>query len=181
MPHNSYVTCESCGANVELPANFCDMCGSRLAPVSKRPMPSLQRGGESMAENQVEKTYVNNPFGQVTDRRAVYYRKKGWFSGGSREDVPLKHVTSVRVEITRHVFWGGVLVLVGLATLASRELGIIIGGVLVAGVGVLLLWGSPTVVVNTAGGDLEAMKGWPWHRQLAEEFLRALRSQLFKD
>lgn len=133
-----------------------------------------------MAENQVEKTYVNNPFGQVTDRRVVYYRKKGWFSGGSREDVPLKHVTSVRVEITRHMFWGGALVLVGLVALASGEAGVIIGGLLFIAFGILLLWGSPTVYVNTAGGDLESMKGWPWHRQLAGEFLRGLRSQLFK-
>ena len=41
-----------------------------------------------------EQTFVENPFGTVTSKRVIYYRAKGWFSGGSREDIPLQHVLS---------------------------------------------------------------------------------------
>ncbi len=128
-----------------------------------------------MADAAAETTYVENPFGVVTDRRVVYYRRKGWFSGGSREDVPLKHVTSVRFEIVRSMLGGILLVLLGLVLLAWLI------GVVPLALGILLLWGSPTVVVTTAAGDREAMKGWPWHRELAEDFAKAVRRQLFKE
>lgn len=127
-----------------------------------------------MTEVQAEKTHFSNPFGEITDKRVVYYRKKGWFSGGSREDVPLKHVTSVRFETSRSIIAGIILILVGLATLAY------IIGILPLALGIILIWGSPSVVVNTAGGDLEAMKAFPWHRNSAVEFVKALRNQLFK-
>lgn len=122
-----------------------------------------------MSQAPAETTYLENPFGTVTDRRVVYYRKKSWFSGGSREDVPLKHVTSVRVETFRSIGWGILLILFGWFLIVPAFLGI------------LLLWGSPVVVVSTAGGDREVMKGWPWDRQLAEDFARALRNQLFRE
>src|SRR5216684_2171237 len=57
--------------------------------------------GGNMAEQQAEQTFIENPFGTVTNKRVIYYRAKGWFSGGSREDIPLQHVTSVRLDITR--------------------------------------------------------------------------------
>ncbi len=81
---------------------------------------------------QAEQTFVENQFGTVTSKRVIYYRSKGWFSGGSREDIPI------------------------------------------------LLWGSPSVVVNTAGRDLNAAKGFPWQRGEANAFVEALRQQLFK-
>jgi hypothetical protein len=96
-------------------------------------------------ESTSEQTYVSNPFGTVTDKRVVYFREKGWFSGGSREDVPLKHVTSVRIDIKRHPVAGIVLGLIGLAMLASGEAGLIIGGVVLITLAGLLLWGSPSV------------------------------------
>lgn len=45
--------------------------------------------------------------------------------------------------------------------------------------GILLVWGSPAVVVDTAGRDLNAAKGWPWTRGEANAFVDALRGQLF--
>ena len=128
-----------------------------------------------MDGEQKEQTFVENKFGTVTDKRVIYFREKGWFSGGSREDVPLKHVTSVRIDKTRSIVWGILLVLMGLATI------IVVVGVVPLAFGILLLWGSPTVVVNTAGGDLSAAKGWPWQTDDAEEFVNALRKQLFKE
>ena len=52
-------------------------------------------------------------------------------------------------------------------------------GVVLILLAVLLLWGSPRVVVNTAGGDLNAAKGFPWKRDTAQSFVEALRKQLF--
>ena len=118
-----------------------------------------------MAEaiTQTEETFVENEFGTVTSKRVVYFRKKGWFSGGSREDIPLQHVTSVRLETSRSLIGGIFFLLVGLGLLAP-EGGIKILGVVLILLAVLLLWGSPMVVVNTAGGDLNAAKGLPWKR-----------------
>ena len=130
------------------------------------------------AITQTEQTFVENEFGTVTSKRVVYFRKKGWFSGGSREDIPLQHVTSVRLETSRSLIGGIFLLLVGLVLLAP-EGGIKIVGVVLILLAVLLLWGSPMVVVNTAGGDLNAAKGLPWKRPAANSFVEALRKQLF--
>jgi len=122
-----------------------------------------------------EATHFENAFGTVTDRRVVYYRKKGWFSGGSREDVPLKHVTSVRVDISRKVLGGLVLVVMGLVLLAP------VIGIIPLFVGILWLWGSPQVVISTAGANQEIMTALPWQRKGAEAFAHAVRQQLFKN
>jgi hypothetical protein len=42
---------------------------------------------------QTEQTFIENEFGTVTSKRVNYFRSKGWFSGGSGEDIPLQHVT----------------------------------------------------------------------------------------
>ena len=127
---------------------------------------------------QSEQTFVENEFGTVTSRRVVYYRKKGWLSGGSREDIPLQHVTSVRLETSRNLLGGIVLLFLGVAMLAGGS-GIAIIGFFLMALAVLLLWGSPAVVVNTAGRDLNASKGLPWKRPEANSFVEALRKQLF--
>ena len=31
----------------------------------------------------MEQTFVENEFGTVTSKRVIYFRSKGWFSGGS--------------------------------------------------------------------------------------------------
>ena len=133
-----------------------------------------------MAEtiSQSEQTFVENEFGTVTSRRVVYFRKKGWFSGGSREDIPLQHVTSVRLETSRNILGGILSLAFGVALLAGGS-GAMLLGVLLIALAVLLLWGSPKVVVNTACLDLNAAKGFPWKRPEATSFVEALRKQLF--
>jgi hypothetical protein len=134
-----------------------------------------------MAEQQgsEEQTLVETAFGTVTSKRVIYQSSKGWFSGGSRTDIPLQHVTSVRLDISRSVVWGLVVLLIGLTFLAA-EGGAKIFGLIALIYAVLLLWGSPAVVVNTAGQDLKAASGFPWHRNEAGKFVEALRKQLFK-
>jgi hypothetical protein len=125
-----------------------------------------------------EQTFVQNEFGTVTNKRVVYYRSKGWFSGGSREDIPLQHITSVRLETCRNIIGGLLLLLVGLALIAAPDAFKIIGALFLI-FAILLLWGSPAVVVNTAGRDLNAAQGLPWSRSNASAFVEALRKQLF--
>lgn len=125
-----------------------------------------------------EPTFVENEFGTVTNKRVVYYRNKGWLSGGSREDIPLQHVTSVRLDTSRSLIGGILLLLIGLNMLGADGAASLFGLLLIT-LAVILLWGSPVVVVNTAGLDLKASKGWPWHRGKASAFVEALRSQLF--
>lgn len=50
-----------------------------------------------------EQTFIQNPFGTVTSKRVIIFRAKGWLSGGSREDIPLQHVTSVRLDVSRSI------------------------------------------------------------------------------
>ncbi|HUX28082.1 MAG TPA: hypothetical protein VMV39_04810 [Terracidiphilus sp.] len=127
-----------------------------------------------------EQEVVSNMFGTVTNKRVVYFRNKGWFSGGSRQDIPLKHVTSVRLDTSRSLVGGIILLLIGLGFLATSGGAKIIGIIIIA-VAALFLWGSPTVVVNTSGNDLNAAKGFPWLRGEATAFVDALRKQLFHE
>ena len=127
-----------------------------------------------------ELVHIANAFGTVTNQRVTYFRSKGWLSSGSREVVPLQRVTSVRFETSRHFVLGVVLLLIGLGLLAGRGVLPVMGGAAIA-IALLLLWGSPTVVVNTAGRGLNTEKGWPWQRIEAEAFVEALRTRLVHD
>lgn len=133
-----------------------------------------------MTEQQNEQTFLNNPFGTVTNKRVIYYRAKGWFSGGSREDIPLKHVTSVRLDTSRSIL-GGVLLLLASLGLLGAGGGAVIAALAVLALAALLFWGSPAVIVNTAGRDLNAARGLPWQRGEATAFVEALRKQLFHE
>jgi hypothetical protein len=127
---------------------------------------------------QTEETIVEAPFGTVTSKRVIYYRSKGWLSGGSREDIPLQHVTSVRLDTSRSLV-GGILLLLIVLGLLGAEGPAKLFGILLLALAVLILWGSPAVVVNTAGRDLNKAKGFPWQRAQANAFVEALRQRLF--
>lgn len=125
-----------------------------------------------------EQTLVTSIFGTVTSKRVIYNRSRGWFSGGSREDIALAHVTSVRIDTTRHLLLGILLLLVGLTLLGAQNANGVLAGVASFALAVLLLWGSPTVYVNTAGQDRNRATSWPWHREQAAEFVEAIRQQI---
>ena len=91
---------------------------------------------------------IANRFGAVTDKAVQFNVKKGLFAGISKETLPMRHITSVRLETSRHWIWGVLLVLIGLPLI---QYGV---GVVLPAFGALLIWGWPKVVVHTAGGDL---------------------------
>jgi hypothetical protein len=119
-----------------------------------------------------EQPIVSNIFGTVTHTAVRFNVKKWIFAGTSEETLPIRHVTSVRVETSRHWIWGILLVILGLATL---KIGV---GILFLALAIILIWGSPKVVVNTAGGDLRPSVSWPWKRDDARLFEKALREEL---
>lgn len=61
-----------------------------------------------------EDVLVSNHFGQITDRRLVFYKKRTLFWDRSREDIPLNHITSVGLEKKRDIIRGAFAVLAGL-------------------------------------------------------------------
>jgi hypothetical protein len=121
-------------------------------------------------------------YGTVTDRQVTFNYKKGVFQPVSREDIPIRHVTSVRVETRRHIFWGIIFGVSGVASLANvgNSPGLIIAAAIFLGIALLLFWGFPRVVLNTAGGDLRPSVGWPWTKGQADVFVNSLRAELFK-
>jgi hypothetical protein len=132
-----------------------------------------------MSEGIAEFTHIENAFGTVTDRRVIYFRSKGWFSGGSKEVVSLHRIASVRLEISRQFFLG-IPLMMGLSLQADH--GVLSVVALVAIVfAALLLWGSPTVVMNAAGHGRNVEKGWPWQCTEAMAFVETLRVRLVHD
>jgi hypothetical protein len=121
----------------------------------------------------------SNEFGSVYSDRVGFYASKGWFGGGRLEELPIRHVTSVRLETTRKPILGIVLILAGLACFASGNGAAIGVGVFLAIVGVLQLIGWPQVTINTAGNDLRSSTGGVWQKANAEAFVGAVRKALF--
>lgn len=113
------------------------------------------------------------PFGMVTSDHLIYNAQRGWLGERSRQDIPLRHIISVRLEIRRHPIFAILLVLGALACQAADPIGILISIIPLA-FAVLLLWGSPIVRVNTINGDLPPASGLPWTRPEAEWFVAAV-------
>jgi hypothetical protein len=112
------------------------------------------------------------PFGTVTSDRLIYNVQRGWFRERSQKDIPLRHVTSVKLEIKRHPIFGILLVLVALACRAVDPIGLL--AIVPLSLAVLLLWGLPLIRVNTDKGDLPPATGPPWTRPEAEWFVAAV-------
>lgn len=122
----------------------------------------------------MEEEKVETPFGVVTADHLIYNVQRGWFGERSRRDIPLSHISNVKLETRRHPIFGILLALVALACLAAGPMGTLIAIVPLA-FAVLLLWGSPLVKVNTTdGGDLRTASGLPWTRPEAEWFVAAV-------
>jgi hypothetical protein len=120
----------------------------------------------------------SNEFGAVQPDRIALYARKSWFGGGSLEELPIRHVTSVRLETSRSVVGGILLVLIGLGALYMGGGGIVVGLILAA-LGVVLLLGWPAVTINTAGNDLRRMTGTIFSKPAAEAYVAAVRKALF--
>ena len=122
----------------------------------------------------------NNSFGAVYSDRICFNVKKMWFSGAVQEEFAMRHVTSIRTETTRSPGWGIIMVLLGLALLSSGG-GAAVLGLILGGIGILLLIGSPSVTINTAGGERRTSVGSPFQAGEANEYASAVRRALFPE
>lgn len=129
-----------------------------------------------MTEFSNEQYAFSNQFGEVSDRRLVYWWKKNWFSGKRRIDIPMKQVVSITYDTERNFFGGLLFTVIGSIWLMNHIIGII---PLI--VGLLIIWGAPAVIIRNAGGEKMVSVGYPWQNKAAEEFATAVRNQLFKD
>jgi hypothetical protein len=116
----------------------------------------------------------SNRFGEVHADRITFNVRKSWFAGSIREDIPSKHITTVRIETKRSVVIGVILILIGLVFIN----GII--GWLALVLGVFFLLGAPTVTIFTAGGDSRSSQGNPFQGSEGESFASAVRASIFK-
>lgn len=122
-----------------------------------------------------ENLIFKNQIGEISDKRLIYFAKNNWFSGGSREDIPLKQIVSVRYETDQNLFWGWFLLILGILTFYT------IIGLFPLLRGIVYIWGSPIVSVSTTGGTANKSVGLPWQKKEALDFVEALRNQVFRD
>ena len=125
--------------------------------------------------------HFSNSFGSVYENRLDFQAKKTWWAGGSHEEIPLKHVTSIRLETTRHPIVGVFLLLLGLGLVSSGDGAAVAIGLVLGLAGLGLVIGHPSVRINTAGQDVRHIAGRPGSKTEAEEFIGAVRQKLFKD
>ncbi len=133
--------------------------------------------------SEAEKTDSNfsNAFGSVFNNRVEFKAKKRWWSGGSHEELPLRHVTSVRVETSRSIVGGILLLIVGLGLLSTGEVGVMVVGLIFGALALLLLIWHPTVRINTAGQDIRNIPGAPGSNSEAERFVAAIGAKLYDE
>jgi hypothetical protein len=133
----------------------------------------------SAAGAREEPTEATGIFGTVTNKRVFFWRSRAWFGGRCWEEMALGQITSVRVEIYRHIFGGILLALCGLTAIAALHRMTIVEGVGAVPItlAVLLMWGLPVVHIDIAGQGHFA-RSWPWRRKEAFAFVAAIRQQL---
>jgi hypothetical protein len=114
-------------------------------------------------------------FGMIMSDFLIFNVRRGWGREAIHETIPLRHVTSITLEIRRYPTLGVPLALVAaLAEAIAHPIGTVIATVPLS-LGVLLLWGFPLVKVNTADGNLWRASGLPWTRPEAEWLVAAVK------
>ena len=136
---------------------------------------------EGTHQNSMDQIF-SNAYGTVYKDRVTYIRGKGIFAGGSEEDVPMRHITSVRYDVDRRPVVSIIIIFIGVVALVdfSGWIANLIGlGMIV--IGGIAIQGTPSVTVTTLGGDKEVMLGTPLTKKEARDFVKALKSQLFTE
>ena len=123
----------------------------------------------------------SNSFGTVHSNRIEFKAKKHWWAGGSHEELPLRHVTSIRIETSRSILLGIVLVLAGMAIMSIGESAAVVIGAISLLFGIVLIIGHPSIRINTAGQDTRTIAGSPGSKSEANRFINAVRERLFEE
>ncbi|MGH3693644.1 MAG: hypothetical protein ACRDRX_06560 [Pseudonocardiaceae bacterium] len=112
-------------------------------------------------------------FGKIARDQVIYNVHRGWFRSGPPEAISLRHVTHVELRTRRHPVLGVLLLIAALACRAIGPIGLLVAIVPLAAA-ILLLWGSPLLLVHTADGRSRPARGLPWTRPEAEWFESAV-------
>lgn len=106
---------------------------------------------------------VDTAFGTVTKNQVIYSTREvdqRWVTGGSTVAAHHFRASGDNTESRRSILLG----LIGLGAFAAGGGGGVLVGLITLACAALHLWGSPTVIVNTAGDDRRHAKGFPWTR-----------------
>ncbi len=123
-------------------------------------------------------THVHTRFGTIHGTEAVWVKSKR--SKAAIREIPLSQIRSVRQVVVRHTGMGvGFLLLASVFyPVLSHPVGVASASLLSL-IGVLLMWGSPAVVITTTAGHSRRIKGTPWSFGEADRFVAALRHSMF--
>lgn len=123
---------------------------------------------------QGEKIIWEGDIGAVTDRRVIYVLERRLLKliplSKSVESIPLRHVTSVKMDSTRNTAMGILLIALGIITL-------IVGiGLILLVAGIVMLIGENFVAINTTGGDKRKVRA---KKEVGSQFVAAINSAIF--
>lgn len=132
-----------------------------------------------MSSGRDEKVIGHTWFGTVTYRRIR--RQVGNVDRGS-EDIPLRHITAVRLGTQRFPFFGLIPFVAGAVMVIGGFQGNLILvpiGIFVAALGAYLIVGWPRIQIETTGSNDRYLAGPPWKRADAKELVRLVRLQIY--
>ncbi|HBB31746.1 MAG TPA: hypothetical protein DDZ80_14975 [Cyanobacteria bacterium UBA8803] len=140
-----------------------------------------------MPKYQEDQTLIGNKFGTITNHQVIFSSDKNLFSSGSRKEIPLHQISSVRFY--KQKSWiaiiAGTLGLLLPFLIKTLFFGSLMGKitafiVLVLGIGIayLGLAGFPTIVITTATGTVTQARGWPQDKSEAKAFALILREKI---
>lgn len=124
---------------------------------------------------------ISNRFGTVTNRAVQYNVKQGLFGNSYQETLIMRHVVSARLETTRNLIFGTVLILLGIILfLIGSDSGIffVLLSLVTIIVGAALALGRVLVGITASDGETRPSANWPWTRKEAQQFVDAVRKEL---
>ena len=119
---------------------------------------------------------MENKFGAVAGDRVIFNMRKGMFSGWSREDIPVRHITSIRHDIKRHPLIG---IIFGIVALVAITHNAVPAGIVCALVAVFCFLPRHHVKIHTSGAETRISYGGIGSSNEAEEYATAVREALF--
>jgi hypothetical protein len=140
-----------------------------------------------MSRGSREQEVLSNKFGTITEKQITFLSDKDLFKNGSREEMPLRQVVSVRfyqqksfIAIITGIL-GILFSLAGVTLLRGNLVTLTIAALIIT----LCVWiaylgiaGFPTVAITTAEGKITHAKGWPNDRSEAKAFALVLREKI---
>lgn len=140
-----------------------------------------------MSRGSREQEVLSNKFGTITDKRLIFLSKKDLFQNGTREEMTLRQVVSVRFYQQKSfvaIITGTIGILLSLAVVSLLR-GNLVALIISALITTLCVWiayvgiaGFPTVAVTTAEGKTTHARGWPKDKSEAKAFALVLREKI---